>query len=64
MSGVASPNNRVKIVDVLFRIARVKLDPGVILNHKRLIQEAPAKYFINRSNVKQNVIPKGSTEFY
>ena len=64
MSGETSPNYKVKIVDVYFKTARVKLDPGVILNHRRQIRETPAKYVINRSNVIQNVIPKGSTEFY
>lgn len=64
MSGEAKPNYKVKILDVFYRTARVKVDPGVILNHRRQIQESPAKYLINRSNVIQNVIPLGSTEFY
>lgn len=51
MSGETSPDYRVKIVDVYFKTARVKLDPGVILNHRRQIRETPAKYVINRSNV-------------
>ena len=64
MSGETSPKYKVKILDVYFKTARVKLDPGVILNHRRQIRETPAKYVINSSNVIQNVIPKGSTEFY
>ncbi|CAG2238519.1 unnamed protein product [Mytilus edulis] len=50
--------------DTLNLEARVKLDPGVILNHRNQIRQTPAKYVINRSNVIQNIIPKGSTEFY
>ena len=64
MSGGTRPNYKVKILDVYFKTARVKLDPGVILNHRRQIRETPARYVINRSNVIQNVIPKGSTELY
>ena len=64
MSGESNPNYKVKILDVFFRTARVKVDPCVILNHRRQIQESPAKYVINRSHVIQNVIPKESTEFY
>lgn len=64
MSGESSPNYKIKIVDVSFKTARVKLDPGVILNHRRQLQESPARYVMNRSHVIQNVIPTGSTEFY
>ncbi|CAG2236047.1 unnamed protein product [Mytilus edulis] len=41
-----------------------KPDPGVIINHRNLFREHPAKYLINRSHVTQNVIQKGVTEFY
>ena len=64
MSGETTPKYKVKILDVYFKTARVKLDPGVILNHRNQIREAPAKYVINRSNVIQNVTPKGSTGFH
>ena len=64
MSGETNPKYKVKILDVFFRTARVKVDPGVILNHKLQIQESPAKYLINRSHVIQSIIPKGSTEFF
>ncbi|XP_063436428.1 mucin-2-like [Mytilus trossulus] len=43
---------------------RVKLDPGVIVNHRNEIQKTPAQYMITRSHVIQNVIPTGSTEFF
>jgi len=64
MSEEPKPEYKLKILDVVFKCARVKLDPGVILNHRKQIQETPARYLINRSHVTQNVIPKGSTEFF
>lgn len=64
MSAEKTPKYKVKILDVFFRTARVKVDPGVILNHRRQIKESPAKYLMNRSHVIQNVIPQGSTEFF
>jgi len=64
MSTVQSPSYKLKILDVSFKTARVKVDPGIILNHRQQIKETPARYLINRSHVTQNVIPKGSTEFY
>ncbi|CAC5426260.1 unnamed protein product [Mytilus coruscus] len=64
MSGESNPNYQVKIVDVFYRTCRCKPDPGVIINHRNLLREDPAKYLINRSHVTQNVIQKGVTEFY
>ena len=64
MSGESTPNYKVKLLDVAFKTARVKLDPGVILNHSQQIKETPATYVINRSNVSQNIIPNGASEFY
>lgn len=64
MSGESTPSYKIKILDVFYRTARVKLDPGVILNHRDEIQKSPVQYVINRSHVIQNVIPKGSTEFF
>ncbi|CAC5359495.1 unnamed protein product [Mytilus coruscus] len=64
MSGVPNPKYNVKILDVFYRTCRCKVDPGVILNHRNLLKENPAKYIINRSHVTQNVIQKGVTEFY
>ena len=58
MSGETDPKYKVKILDVFFRTARVKVDPSVILNNRRQIQESPAQYLINRSHVIQSVIPK------
>ncbi|XP_063438723.1 uncharacterized protein F54H12.2-like [Mytilus trossulus] len=64
MSEEISPSYKVKILDVFYRTARVKLDPGVIMNHRNEIQKSPAQYMITRSHVIQNVIPKGSTDFF
>lgn len=64
MFGESNPSCKVRILDVALKTARIKLDPGVILNHSQQIKETPAIYVIDRSNVTQNIIPKGSIEFY
>ena len=64
ISTVQSPTYKLEILDVSLKTARVKVDPGIILNHRQQIKETPARYLMNRSHVTQNVIPKGSTEFY
>lgn len=64
MTAETSPSYKIKFLDVFYRIARVKLDPGVIVNHRNEIQKSPALYTITRSHVIQNVIPTGSTEFF
>lgn len=64
MSTVQSPSYKLKILDVSFKTARVKVDPAIILNHRQQTKETPAIYLMNESHVTQNVIPKGSTEFY
>ena len=53
MSEEPKPEYKLKILDVVFKCARVKLDPGVILNHRKQIQETPARYLINRNHVTQ-----------
>lgn len=64
ISTVQSPTYKLEILDVSFKTARVKVDPGIILNHRQQIKETPTRYLMNRSHVRQNVMPKGSTEFY
>ncbi|XP_071177983.1 uncharacterized protein F54H12.2-like [Mytilus edulis] len=64
MSGESNPNYQVKIVDVFYRTCRCKPNSVVIINHRNLLREHPAKYLISRSHVTQNVIQKGVTDFY
>lgn len=48
MSEEISPSYKVKIVDVIYTTARVKLDPGVIMNHRNEVQKSPAHDMITR----------------
>ena len=43
MSGETTPNYKVKIFDVFYRTCRCKPDPGIILNHRNMLKEMPAK---------------------
>lgn len=48
----------------MYKVAKVRVDPGVLLNHSKQIELTPVKYNISRNELKMNTIPKGSTEFY
>lgn len=61
MSAQGSPAYKVELLDVVYK---VRVDPGVLLNHSKQIESTPVKYTISRNELKMNTIPKGSTEFY
>ena len=61
MSAQDSPAYKVELLDVVYK---VRVDPGVLLNHSKQIESTPVKYTISRNELKMNTIPKGSTEFY
>lgn len=60
----SSPAYKVELLDVVYKVAKVRVDPGVLLNHSKQIESTPVKYTISRNELKMNTIPKGSTEFY
>ncbi|XP_062621650.1 uncharacterized protein F54H12.2-like [Saccostrea cucullata] len=64
MSAEASPAYKLELLDVVYKVAKVRVDPGVLINHSKQIESTPAKYILPRNEVKMNTIPKGSTEFY
>lgn len=64
MSGQESPAYKLELQDVLYKVAKVRVDPGVLLNHSKQIESNPVKYTISRNELKMNTIPIGSTEFY
>lgn len=64
MSAQGSPAYKVELLDVVYKVAKVRVDPGVLLNHSKQIESTPVKYTISRNELKMNTIPKGSTEFY
>lgn len=64
MSAESSPAYKLELLDVVYKVAKVRVDPGVLLNHSKQIEATSAKYTIMRNELKMNTIPKGSTEFY
>ncbi|XP_052708885.1 uncharacterized protein F54H12.2-like [Crassostrea angulata] len=64
MSTQDSPAYKVELLDVVYKVAKVRVHPGVLLNHSKQIESTPVKYTIARNELKMNTIPKGSTEFY
>lgn len=64
MSGQESPAYKLELQDVVYKVAKVRVDPGVLLNHSKQIESNPVKYTISRNELKMNTIPIGSTEFY
>ncbi|XP_061170583.1 uncharacterized protein F54H12.2-like [Saccostrea echinata] len=64
MSAQSTPAYKLELLDVVYKVAKVRVDPGVLLNHSKQIESTPVKYTISRNELKMNTIPKGSTEFY
>lgn len=64
MSDESTPAYKLELLDVVYKVAKVRVDPGVLINHSKQIESTPVKYILPRNEVKMNTIPKGSTEFY
>lgn len=64
ISAQDSPAYKLELLDVVYKVAKVRVDPGVLLNHSQQIESTPVKYTISRNKLKMNTIPKRSTEFY
>lgn len=64
ISAKSTPAYKIELLDVVYKVAKVRVDPGVLLNHSKQIEATPVKYTLTRNELKMNTIPKGSTEFY
>lgn len=64
ISANSTPAYKIELLDVVYKVAKVRVDPGVLLNHSKQIEATPVKYTSTRNELKMNTIPKGSTEFY
>lgn len=64
ISANSTPAYKIELLDVVYKVAKVRVDPGVLLNHSKQIEATPVKYTLTRNELKMNTIPKGSTEFY
>ena len=59
MSGEASPDYKLKILDAAFKTCKVKVDSGVVVNHVKQIEKEPAKYFVRCTEIKKEHNCKG-----
>lgn len=57
MSAQDSPSYKLELLDVVYKVAKVRVDPGVLLNHSKQIESNPMKYTISRNELKMNTIP-------
>lgn len=64
LSTETSPSYKLKLLDVVYKVAKVRVDPGVLLQHSKQLETVPVKYPLTRNEVKMNTVSKGSTEFY
>ena len=64
MSSETTPAYKLKLLDVVYKVAKVRVDSGVFLHHSKKLETTPVKYPLSRHEVKMNTISKGSTEFY
>ncbi|KAK3105954.1 hypothetical protein FSP39_009422 [Pinctada imbricata] len=64
ISDETSPAYKLELLDVVYKVAKVRVDPGVMLQHSKQIETTPVRYPLTRNEVKMNTIPTGSTEFY
>ena len=63
MSGETTPDYKLQILDCVYKVAMVKVDGGIILNHAEILKTTTAKYPMVRSEVKTNTVPIGSGSF-
>ena len=64
MSSEANPSYKLKLLDVVYKVAKVRVDPGVLIQHSKQLETTPVRYPLTRNEVKMNTISTGSTEFY
>lgn len=63
MSDEQTPDYRMEIQDVVFKVCKVKVDNGILINHADILKDNTAKYPLTRTEVKMNTIPPGSGTF-
>lgn len=63
ISGEDSTDYKLQLLDVVFKTAKVKVDPGIIVNHMKQLELKPIRYYFQRTEVKKNTINKDSSEF-
>lgn len=63
MSPTANADYKLQILDCVYKVACIRLDPGISLNHAEIIKSVSAKYPMVRTEVKTNTIATGSGSY-
>jgi len=63
VSGEASPNYKLQLLDVAFKACMIRVDSGIIINHAEILKNTTAKYPLIRTEAKMNTCPLGSGSF-
>ncbi|CAG2254274.1 unnamed protein product [Mytilus edulis] len=63
ISGEDTPAYKLQLLDCVYKACKIKVDPGIIVNHMKQIETKPVRYYFQRTEVKRNTINKDSREF-
>ena len=63
MSGEGDPTYKIVFDDVIFRVCRVQVSPGIIVGHNKTLETTTAKYPFINTDVKLASIASGQTRF-
>lgn len=57
------PNYKIVLDDVIFRVCRIQVSPGIIVGHNKTLETTTAKYPLINTDVKLASIASGQTRF-
>ena len=64
LSGEASPDYRIDIVDIYLLARKVKVNPAIIYSHNEILKSTNAKYFYPKTDTRIQSVPAGATSFH
>lgn len=64
LSGEATPNYKIDIMDIYLLARKVKVTPSVIYGHNEMLKHTNAKYFYPKTDTRMQSVPSGSTTFH
>lgn len=63
MTNEDSPDFQVVIEDIVLRVCKLQINPGLIYGHAEILQKTPALYPYTRTEIKIMAIPSGQVAF-
>ena len=63
LSDETAPSYKLELLDAVFKVCKIKVDSGVLINHAEILKDTTAKYPLSRTEVKMNTFPSGSGNF-